>query len=160
MCGSPMMLTGVGWGWLVRRWIAGGCVRVGAGRGSRGLWAMTVPPFRVSRGGAISGWRGELAVVSGTVDLGSDGGRFVARVLGARAQLESDDKRRRLRRKHEELAAAGKGSGGGGGARACESSRRTARGGASRRGGRPCRVARHPGRGHPPAAENPSERDR
>lgn len=71
--------------------------------------------------------RVELAVVSGTVDLGSDGGRFVARVLGARAQLESDDKRRRLRRKHEELAAAGKVSGGGWRPFGFEPDRRTVR---------------------------------
>lgn len=71
--------------------------------------------------------RVELAVVSGTVDLGSDGGRFVARVLGARAQMESDDKRRRLRRKHEELAAAGKVSGGGWRPFGYEEDRRTVR---------------------------------
>lgn len=69
----------------------------------------------------------DLAVVSGMVDLGSDGGRFVARVMGARAQMESDDKRRRLRRKHEELAAAGKVSGGGWRPFGFEDDRRTVR---------------------------------
>ena len=55
----------------------------------------------------------KLATVTGDVDLGTDDGRFHARILGAVARKESDDKSRRLRRKHLELAQAGKVSGGG-----------------------------------------------
>ena len=40
-------------------------------------------------------------------------GQFQARILGAVAKKESDDKSRRIRRKHEEIAANGKVSGGG-----------------------------------------------
>ena len=54
-----------------------------------------------------------LATVSGDIDLGTNDGRLHARILGAVARKESDDKVRRLRRKHEELAAAGRLSGGG-----------------------------------------------
>jgi site-specific DNA recombinase len=54
-----------------------------------------------------------LASVSGDVDLGTHDGRFLARILGAVARKESDDKSRRITRKHEELAQAGKISGGG-----------------------------------------------
>lgn len=55
----------------------------------------------------------DLASVSGDVDLSTDDGRFLARILGAVSRKESDDKSRRIRRKHEELAATGKLSGGG-----------------------------------------------
>lgn len=55
----------------------------------------------------------QLASVTGDIDLGTHDGRFQARILGAVARKESDDKSRRLRRKHEELAAAGRNSGGG-----------------------------------------------
>jgi site-specific DNA recombinase len=55
----------------------------------------------------------KLATVTGDVDLGTHDGRFHARILGAVARKESDDKSRRLRRKHLELAHAGKSSGGG-----------------------------------------------
>jgi site-specific DNA recombinase len=55
----------------------------------------------------------DLASVSGDVDLGTDDGRFHARILGAVARKESDDKSRRIRRKHEELARQGQGKGGG-----------------------------------------------
>src|SRR4030042_449926 len=79
------------------------------------------------RGAGGGRGRGGGGGVGGQVDLGSGGGRFVARVLGARAQLESDDKRRRLRRKHEELAAAGKVSGGGWRPFGFEPDRRTVR---------------------------------
>ena len=54
-----------------------------------------------------------LATVTGDVDLSTHDGRFMARILGAVARKESDDKSRRLRRKHEELAAEGKNGGGG-----------------------------------------------
>ena len=54
-----------------------------------------------------------LASVSGDVDLSTHDGQFLARILGAVAKKESDDKSRRIRRKHEELAKAGKASGGG-----------------------------------------------
>ena len=54
-----------------------------------------------------------LASVSGDVDLSTDDGQFLARILGAVAKKESDDKSRRIRRKHEELAQAGKVAGGG-----------------------------------------------
>lgn len=48
-----------------------------------------------------------LHSVTGDVDLGSDDARFLARILGAAARKESDDKSRRLRRKHRELAERG-----------------------------------------------------
>ncbi len=51
--------------------------------------------------------------VAGDIDLTTPGGQFQARILGAVAAKESDDKSRRIRRKHEELAQAGKISGGG-----------------------------------------------
>lgn len=55
----------------------------------------------------------DLATVTGRIDLADPDGQFQARILGAVAKKESDDKSRRIRRKHEELAAAGKLSGGG-----------------------------------------------
>lgn len=55
----------------------------------------------------------EMATVTGDVDLGTDDGRFHARILGAVARKESDDKSRRIRRKMEELARQGRGKGGG-----------------------------------------------
>jgi DNA invertase Pin-like site-specific DNA recombinase len=55
----------------------------------------------------------DLACVTGEIDLGTHDGRFHARILGAVARKESDDKSRRLIRKHLELAQAGKVSGGG-----------------------------------------------
>lgn len=48
-----------------------------------------------------------LASVTGDVDLASQDARFMARVLGAAARKESDDKARRNRRKHVELAERG-----------------------------------------------------
>ena len=54
-----------------------------------------------------------LATVTGDVDLGTDDGRFHARILGAVARKESDDKSRRISRKQLELAREGKLSGGG-----------------------------------------------
>jgi site-specific DNA recombinase len=55
----------------------------------------------------------DMATVTGDVDLGNDDGRFHARILGAVARKESDDKSRRIRRKIEELAKEGRRSGGG-----------------------------------------------
>lgn len=55
----------------------------------------------------------DMATVTGDIDLGTDDGRFHARILGAVARKESDDKSRRIRRKMEELAKAGRGKGGG-----------------------------------------------
>jgi site-specific DNA recombinase len=55
----------------------------------------------------------DLATVTGRINLADPDGQFQARILGAVAKKESDDKSRRIRRKHEELAAAGKVSGGG-----------------------------------------------
>ena len=55
----------------------------------------------------------DLASVAGDVDLSSDDGRFLARILGAVARKESDDKSRRIKRKHQELAQNGKVAGGG-----------------------------------------------
>jgi site-specific DNA recombinase len=55
----------------------------------------------------------KLATVSGDLDLSTHEGQLMARITGAVARKESDDKSRRNRRKHEELAAAGKVSGGG-----------------------------------------------
>ena len=54
-----------------------------------------------------------LASVSGDINLGTHDGQLMARVLGAFARKESDDKSRRARRKHEELAQAGRIGGGG-----------------------------------------------
>jgi hypothetical protein len=54
-----------------------------------------------------------LASVSGDVDLSTHDGQFLARILGAVAAKESDDKSRRIRRKKEADAQAGKLSGGG-----------------------------------------------
>jgi site-specific DNA recombinase len=55
----------------------------------------------------------KLASVSGDVDLSTHDGQFLARILGAVAAKESDDKSRRIRRKKEADAQAGKISGGG-----------------------------------------------
>jgi site-specific DNA recombinase len=52
-------------------------------------------------------------VTSGDLDLTNPDGQFIARMLGAVARKESDDKSRRIRRKHEEIAQAGKIAGGG-----------------------------------------------
>ena len=49
-----------------------------------------------------------MATVTGDIDLGTDDGRFHARIMGAVARKESDDKSRRVRRKHVELARDGK----------------------------------------------------
>jgi site-specific DNA recombinase len=54
-----------------------------------------------------------MASVTGDTDLSSHDGRFLARILGAVARKESDDKSRRITRKHQELAQAGKPTGGG-----------------------------------------------
>lgn len=54
-----------------------------------------------------------LATVTGEIDLSTHDGQLIARIHGAVARKESDDKSRRIRRKHEELAAAGRVSGGG-----------------------------------------------
>jgi site-specific DNA recombinase len=54
-----------------------------------------------------------VASVSGDIDLTTPDGQFQARILGAVAKKESDDKSRRIRRKHEEIAANGRVSGGG-----------------------------------------------
>jgi DNA invertase Pin-like site-specific DNA recombinase len=55
----------------------------------------------------------KMATVSGDLDLSTHEGQLMARITGAVARKESDDKSRRIQRKHEELAAAGKVSGGG-----------------------------------------------
>jgi hypothetical protein len=55
----------------------------------------------------------KLASVTGDVDLGTDDGRFMARILGAVSRKESDDKSRRIKRKAEEIAQAGRVGGGG-----------------------------------------------
>jgi site-specific DNA recombinase len=54
-----------------------------------------------------------LATYTGEYDLSMPEGRLTARILGAVARKESDDRSLRIRRKHEELAASGKPSGGG-----------------------------------------------
>ena len=46
--------------------------------------------------------------MTGRIDLADPDGQFQARILGAVAKKESDDKSRRIRRKHEELALAGR----------------------------------------------------
>ncbi len=52
-------------------------------------------------------------VTAGEIDLGSASGRAVARIVGAIARQESDQKSARIRRKALELATKGKVSGGG-----------------------------------------------
>jgi site-specific DNA recombinase len=69
----------------------------------------------------------KLATVSGDVDLSTHEGQLIARIQGAVARKESDDKSRRIRRKHEELAAAGKVSGGGSRPYGYEADKRTIR---------------------------------
>jgi site-specific DNA recombinase len=65
--------------------------------------------FEVCKAAAVS----DLATVTGRLDLADPDDQFQARILGAVARKESDDKSRRIRRKHEELAQRGKVSGGG-----------------------------------------------
>lgn len=55
-----------------------------------------------------------LATCTGDLDLATDDGRLFARIQGAVARKESDDKSRRLKRMHEELAKQGRWIGGGG----------------------------------------------
>jgi DNA invertase Pin-like site-specific DNA recombinase len=52
-------------------------------------------------------------VTAGDYDLTTPEGRLTARIVGAVARKESEDKSRRIRRKHLELAEAGDGRGGG-----------------------------------------------
>jgi site-specific DNA recombinase len=68
-----------------------------------------------------------IATVSGDLDLSTHEGQLLARITGAVARKESDDKSRRIRRKHEELASAGKVSGGGSRPYGYESDKRTIR---------------------------------
>ena len=69
----------------------------------------------------------KLATVTGDVDLSTHDGQLIARIQGAVAKKESDDKSRRIRRKHEELAQAGRVSGGGTRPYGYEADRRTLR---------------------------------
>ena len=55
----------------------------------------------------------KMATVSGDLDLSTHEGQLMARITGAVARKESDDKSRRIQRKHQELAHAGRLSGGG-----------------------------------------------
>lgn len=55
----------------------------------------------------------DMGTVTGDVNLATSDGQFHARIMGAVARKESDDKSRRIRRKHLELAEAGKVAGGG-----------------------------------------------
>ncbi len=48
----------------------------------------------------------KMATVSGETDLGTHDGRLMARIQGAVARKESDDKSRRMKRKAEEQAAS------------------------------------------------------
>lgn len=52
-------------------------------------------------------------VTAGDIDLSTPDGRLMARITGAVARKESEDKSRRLKRKHREIAEQGKVSGGG-----------------------------------------------
>lgn len=65
--------------------------------------------FDVCKAAGVS----DLATVTGRINLADPDGQFQARILGAVAKKESDDKSRRIRRKHEELALSGRVSGGG-----------------------------------------------
>jgi DNA invertase Pin-like site-specific DNA recombinase len=67
----------------------------------------------------------KLATVTGDVDLSTHDGQLMARIQGAVAKKESDDKSRRIRRKHEELAQQGRLSGGGTRPYGYEADRRT-----------------------------------
>jgi site-specific DNA recombinase len=69
----------------------------------------------------------KLATVTGDIDLSTHDGQLIARIQGAVARKESDDKSRRIRRKHEELAHAGRLSGGGTRPFGFEADRRTIR---------------------------------
>jgi DNA invertase Pin-like site-specific DNA recombinase len=69
----------------------------------------------------------KLATVTGDVDLSTHDGQLIARIHGAVAKKESDDKSRRIRRKHEELAQEGRVSGGGTRPYGYEEDRRTIR---------------------------------
>jgi DNA invertase Pin-like site-specific DNA recombinase len=69
----------------------------------------------------------KLATVTGEIDLATHDGQLIARIQGAVARKESDDKSRRIRRKHEELAQAGRLSGGGTRPFGFEADRRTIR---------------------------------
>ena len=69
----------------------------------------------------------KLATVTGDVDLSTHDGQLIARIQGAVAKKESDDKSRRIRRKHDELAQAGRVSGGGTRPYGYEQDRRTLR---------------------------------
>ncbi|MFH1330727.1 MAG: recombinase family protein [Actinomycetota bacterium] len=62
---------------------------------------------------AAAGIAENLATVTGEYDLSTGEGRLMARIVGAVARKESDDKSLRLRRKHAELAARGRLAGGG-----------------------------------------------
>ena len=53
-----------------------------------------------------------VATVHGDFDIGSDDGLFTARILGAVARKESDDKSRRIKRAHVQMAAQGRHLGG------------------------------------------------
>lgn len=68
-----------------------------------------------------------LATVTGDIDLSKDDGRFHARILGAVARKESDDKSRRIRRKAAEIALSGRVGGGGTRPYGFEADRLTAR---------------------------------
>jgi site-specific DNA recombinase len=69
----------------------------------------------------------KLATATGETDLSTHEGQLIARIQGAVARKESDDKSRRIRRKHEELAQAGRLSGGGTRPFGYEADRRTIR---------------------------------
>lgn len=69
----------------------------------------------------------DLATVAGDIDLSTPDGRLMARIKGAMAAKESDDKSRRIKRKALELAQNGKLGGGGTRPFGYESDRRTVR---------------------------------
>lgn len=69
----------------------------------------------------------DLATVGGDIDLATADGRLMARIKGAVAAKESDDKSRRIKRKALELARGGKVSGGGTRPYGFESDRKTIR---------------------------------
>jgi DNA invertase Pin-like site-specific DNA recombinase len=71
--------------------------------------------------------RVKLATATGETDLSTHDGQLIARIQGAVARKESDDKSRRIRRKHDELAQAGRLSGGGTRPFGFEADRRTIR---------------------------------
>ena len=82
-------------------------IDAGVDRGGGRLPRRPVAPASARVGGLhrpVRAHKTKLATVSGDLDLSTHEGQLLARITGAVARKESDDKSRRIRRKHEELA--------------------------------------------------------